>query len=231
MYDGPVSPRAILGLLALLALLGATSGARADVVQSPPLFCLPGKTPITSHAGPRCVKNAPSDCPAGWRGILGGRCTLDVCTVDTDCRDGKRCVETDLCVESRPMYWEGGGEPAAPDAPAQAPAPLPDPSRPVEVPIGPCGASRACAAPATCKASRLCLAPSVTRAAATPPNGVVGYGGSPPGGRCSSTPGPAPASGALAALGVLAALAALRSLSRVNRVSLRPRGRLVHSRE
>ncbi len=152
-----------------------------------------------------------------------GRCTLDVCKTDGDCRDGKRCVETDLCVESRPMYWEGGGgEPPAPDAPGQGPAPLPDPSRPVDVPIGPCGAARACAAPATCKPSRLCLAPSATGAAATPANGVVGYGGSPPGGRCSAVPGAPSGAGALLALAAFASLAVARSLSRVKRGSRRP---------
>jgi len=213
------SLRAIAAAVAL-AGAGATlaGAARADVVQSPPLFCLPGKTPITSHAGPRCVKNAPTDCPPGWRGILGGRCTLDVCSVDGDCRDGKRCVETDLCVESRPRFWENGGEPQAP-APAQAPSPLPDPAHPVDVPVGPCGEARACAAPAACKPHKLCLASGVARAAPSPANGVVGYGGSPPGGRCSAGPASAPAGGALAALAALVALAAARSLSRVKRMN------------
>lgn len=217
------SPRAVALALALAATVTAGS-ARADVVQSPPLFCLPGKTPITSHAGPRCVKNAPSDCPPGWRGILGGRCTLDVCSADGDCREGKRCVETDLCVESRPRFWEGGGEPPAP-APAQAPSPLPDPAHPVDVPIGPCGEARACAAPAICKPHKLCLAPNATRAAPSPANGVVGYGGSPPGGRCSAAPGPATRGSP--ALALVAILVAVRSLSRVRRsaVDARREGR------
>mgnify|MGYP001047283228 CR=1 FL=1 len=64
-----------VSLVAAAIALVATTAA-ADVVMPPPTDCKRGEVGVTSHGGPRCEKVAPEDCPAGWRGVLGGSCML-----------------------------------------------------------------------------------------------------------------------------------------------------------
>ena len=104
MYAPAVRLAKLALLLApLFGSLALTGPARADVVMSPPKSCPPGHTPVTSHAGPRCLANAPTNCPAGWTGILGGHCVLDVCDPggEATCRAGTECKAQDLCGEEK----------------------------------------------------------------------------------------------------------------------------------
>lgn len=202
----------------IVALALATAGrARADVIARPPALCGPGKTAVSDHRGPRCEPDAPTDCPPGWKGVLGGTCILHSCGADPDCAGGARCVAADVCVEERPRYWEYGGSAREP-GPAQEPPPGPDPSHPVWVAIEPCGQARACAAPATCRQHSVCLPRGVDRPAPKPANADVQRGTIPVAARrscgCDAAGAPGGSLAALAAAAIAAAAAARRIQSR-----------------
>lgn len=210
---------------AALAALGLTlawsGGARADVVASPPLFCGPGKTPVSDHHGSRCEANAP-DCPPGWKGVLGGKCILHVCKADAECGASGQCVAADVCGEERPLHWEyarpAGGEPSREPGPAQEPPPAPDPSRPVWVAIEPCSEARACPGAATCRAVSVCLPRGAARPAPKPSNADVQRGTIPVAARrgcgCDAAGAAGGSVAALAAVAIAAAAIARRRLAR-----------------
>lgn len=166
-------------LVPLLGSLALTGPARADVVMSPPKSCPPGHTPVTSHAGPRCLANAPTNCPAGWTGILGGHCVLDVCDPggEATCRAGTECKAQDLCGEEKLVEWGWGAAPPPPrDNALGAPARRFDPPRHDFHYDDVCSAGK-CAAGRTCFQTGVCLPRAVARAASKPSNGgdVRGY--------------------------------------------------------
>lgn len=157
--------------LAVLALALAPRAASADVVEPPPSYCPPGKTPTTSHGGPRCVLDAPSDCPPGWHGVLGGECVLHVCTEDSQC-PAQRCVATSLCYEQRLRRWGERG----PDGPAHHGPELAGPPYELETPVpyeevvGLCGGAQTCGGTAECKPGKVCLPPGVAAPTPRPPD-------------------------------------------------------------
>ena len=67
-------------LIALLSfvLLSVPAIARADAVEPPPENCPAGTHPTSGHCGPHCV--------------------ADTCSNDSECDEGKSCVERSLCV-------------------------------------------------------------------------------------------------------------------------------------
>jgi MYXO-CTERM domain-containing protein len=164
-------------IVVLTALAFATpKPAAADVVPPPPTDCPKGEIGETSHNGPRCVKQAPKDCPAGWRGMEGGTCKLTPCTNDGRCWGDEVCVEHAVCLSPTvdefyaPGEDEGAKQGTLDPADgawlrsqlfgAAAPAPMPR-RRPKPITryeaVNVCSREVACAAPATCQRERLCV--------------------------------------------------------------------------
>jgi hypothetical protein len=172
-----------LALAGAALVVSVSFVARADVVRSPPTNCPPGEVGVTSHAGPRCVKEAPKDCPVGWRGRLGGDCALSPCGDDSRCEDGEACVTHSVCLEPfEDAYYDYGeqeeeseaGALASPPprnllgAPLRAPR-MPRVKRPKPIyrynAVNVCGGGAACAAPRTCQREKLCVPKGQTAAA------------------------------------------------------------------
>lgn len=169
--------------LGLATGLVAPGSASADVVMSPPDNCPSGEVGITSHGGPRCVAVAPTDCPVGWVGQLGGTCALTPCAVDSTCGPGKACVEHSVCLqpmedgfydygeEEREQHGSlepvGGSLFRSPGLLAGPMAPKKPRSKPIfrYNAVNLCSADVACAAPGTCQSEKLCV-PSGQRALA-----------------------------------------------------------------
>jgi MYXO-CTERM domain-containing protein len=165
----------IVPLLLFAAPALSASPAAADVVMSPPDDCPRGEVGVTSHGGPRCVKEAPTDCPVGWRGMLGGTCSLTPCENDQGCQAGEACVEHSVCLQPfEDSFYDYGEdereehgelEPPAWDvlrAPGLLAGPM-APKKPRDKPItrynaaNLCSREVACAAPGTCQPEKLCV--------------------------------------------------------------------------
>jgi hypothetical protein len=150
--------------LVVLALC-FTSNANADVVRPPPTNCPPGEVGVTSHGGPRCMKEAPKDCPTGWNGVLGGNCTLRPCTADDQCGDGQACVEHSVCLEpvEDPFYDYGEQPEATQDIGKRLFGGPMAPKKRRDKPIfrynatNLCATDVACGAPRTCQPEKLCV--------------------------------------------------------------------------
>jgi MYXO-CTERM domain-containing protein len=151
------------GILAFaLASLFAASSAWADAVPPPPDDCPKGMVGTTSHGGPRCEKEPPTDCAPGYRGAVGGSCELANCTIDAQCEAGLRCLAATTCQEFRELHWTGWNWSA--QAPvtrhnlfAEAPSEAPDEPPPKEwVVLHICGQDGPCPSPAECRTSKLC---------------------------------------------------------------------------
>lgn len=157
-YHGPMEGRLMrgrvhrqwLGGLASVVIMLAATMARADVVPEPPDDCPAGTTPTTSHSGAKCLEPAPTNCPSGWRGEVGGACVLDFCTSDAECRDGRRCVAQSICHVERICH------------------PREFCDSPVFEPRWVCGGALSCRSPAECRPGKLCLAAGTRRAADSP---------------------------------------------------------------
>lgn len=140
----------------------------ADAIPPPlPLKCPVGTNLVHDHGGTRCVAVAPTNCPAGWRGVTGGQCVLDLCTEDASCRRwGTTCREADLCVTEGMGYGYGaisrGSELAAP----------PRPQWQVSF-IEACSAEKTCADGAKCQPKKVCLPAGSARPAPRPANAGV----------------------------------------------------------
>lgn len=155
--------------------------ASADAVPPPPVQCPPGTVGVTDHGGPRCEKVAPTNCPNGWFGVVGGRCVLHQCTEDAQCSHvGKVCRPATLCFEPRTrsstcgaLEVPRGSELGVPRVLGEPCAQLPEPVTDW-VAVNVCGASRACASPSECRPGSLCVTPTA------PPPGPEPNGGSPP---------------------------------------------------
>jgi hypothetical protein len=152
-------------ILPLVAIVLCTSTeARGDVVMPPPTNCPPGEVGVTSHGGPRCMKEAPRDCPVGWNGILGGMCTLRPCTQDSECGDGQ-CAEHSVCLEPfEDMFYDYNEKPeAAQDIGKRLFAGPPLPKQRRDKPIirykatNLCSSQVTCEAPRTCQPEKLCV--------------------------------------------------------------------------
>jgi hypothetical protein len=152
-------------LLVTLGLSLDTGSARADAVPPPPEHCPKGKVPITSHAGPECIDEAPKDCAPGYRGALGARCVLATCATDAQCEGGQRCLQIETCQEYRELHWSGWGWEAKRAAPrdnllAEPPMPQPDgPPKEAWVLLRICGQDGPCDPPAECRPAGLCYPP------------------------------------------------------------------------
>src|SRR6188768_3784167 len=131
-----VDMRVVLRWVVLVAAAGGpwlwTSVARADAVPPEPLFCLSGQVGVSSHTGgSECVPKAPTDCPPGYRGVVGGKCVLAPCATDQQCETDHRCYQVDACQELRELTWTswgwsaqpGGYSRAVPGPPPAGPAP------------------------------------------------------------------------------------------------------------
>lgn len=166
----------------LLAALGLADTAAADAIMPPPDDCPRGEKGVSSHAGPRCVKEAPTDCPPGWRGALGGDCMLRPCTGDEQCDASEACVEHSVCLQhSEDGFYDYGETPEpgdteesgalpknyAPDLLGGPPMPKIKRKKPIirYEAVNLCAPSVACAAPHTCQTEKLC-APKGKRAVA-----------------------------------------------------------------
>lgn len=141
----------------------------------PPEDCPRGEVGVTSHGGPQCVKVAPTDCPTGWRGQLGGTCSLAPCDNDQGCQAGEACVEHSVCLQpfEDPFYDYGEDEreehgelePPASDV-LRSPGLLAGPMAPKKLRPKPiirydavnlCSRDVACAAPGTCQREKICV--------------------------------------------------------------------------
>jgi uncharacterized protein (TIGR03382 family) len=140
--------------------------AMADAVPPPlPLQCGAGTTLVHNHSGTRCVPDAPTNCPAGWLGIMGGNCIPNLCDTNDSCGAGLVCKPADLCATEAMGYRFGALESsrgplmAAPAAPqwtifySEA-----------------CSETKSCEGKAQCVAAKVCLPPGVARLAARPAN-------------------------------------------------------------
>src|SRR5262249_22053507 len=121
------------------------------------------------------VKEAPKDCPAGWRGVLGGKCMLAPCENDAGCQEGEACVEHAACLSPFPDefydYNEEEREKHGMLEPIEgsllrsqgllAGPPMPKTKRPKPIirynAVNVCSREIACAAPATCQKEKLCV--------------------------------------------------------------------------
>lgn len=193
-----------LGVVTLLALV---KQAQADAVPPPlPLQCSKGTTLVHGHDGTHCVPVAPTDCPVGWVGVLGGQCLLDVCT--ETCGAGLECKPVDLCATEGMGYRYGSNEARGPLLAAP-----PAPQWMISY-SDVCGAKRTCKDGATCIASKVCLPPNVHRPANRPASGGVAQR---PGerGATRTDPAPADASGAPVKLTPTATAAPLGSATTI----------------
>src|SRR5262249_22818787 len=139
----------------------------ADAVPPPPKKCPGNQVPVTSHRGPQCLAPAPTDCPAGWLGQLGGMCRLDICESDQNCGAGKQCRQVDLCLQEFILEWgysQNDREKRGPSRPLFAGPPMRyDPPRHEIRAVDVCGNGRQCQEPAKCGKGKLCLPAGVTR--------------------------------------------------------------------
>lgn len=165
------SRRSWLAWPALWLALGASAcglpAASADAVPPPPRTCPTGQVGITDHRGARCVERAPTNCPAGWIGELGGKCVLHVCTSDDACGKDKQCREIDACLHEWLQEW---GEAARPDPFVLAAPPhrLEPPIRRVDA-VDVCQPDRKCPIDSTCGKAKVCLPVGVKKAGAWKP--------------------------------------------------------------
>jgi hypothetical protein len=157
--------RTPLLLVTAFGLSAAAGTARADAVPPPPDSCPKGHVGITDHGGPRCVLEAPKNCPPGYRGVLGGKCALATCSSDDQCEAGRRCLQIETCQEFRELRWTGWGWSAQRMAPrdnllAEPPSPQPDgPPKKAWVQLHICGQDGPCNTPAECRPASLCYPP------------------------------------------------------------------------
>ncbi|MDC0744561.1 hypothetical protein [Polyangium mundeleinium] len=146
--------RILLGLA--VAMLARTEPARADVVGPKPFFCGPGKVGVSSHEGSRCEKKAPTNCPPGWGGVIGGECRIATCRSDRDCAGDETCDEVMACIETRPLF---------------------DRRHPLAMPmsydaeLGICGPGAACDAPRRCEKRSVCVRGGEVATVYVPPPG------------------------------------------------------------
>jgi hypothetical protein len=166
----------------------------ADAVPPEPEDCPKGTVGVTDHSGPRCEKEAPKNCPMGWRGAIGGDCVLDTCTSDEQCApQGKVCRDFSLCYEPRER-WYGRLDPglSAPTLPANF-GPRMRLEQPVTdwIPINVCGGAERCAAPSECRPGKLCVSASTPAPAVMPrkPDGTVDARPADAGGSCAGCAG------------------------------------------
>jgi hypothetical protein len=150
------------GALPALVVLLLSSSAGADAVPPPPDDCPPDKVPTTSHGGPQCEDPAPTNCPPGYRGYVGGRCELFPCSRNAECLKGERCREVPVCQEYRELYWTGWGW-SRNDPPNRSNLIAEPPSDPPEgpppkawVPLDVCGPKGKCPEQAECRPLLLC---------------------------------------------------------------------------
>jgi len=143
----------------------SSTPALADAVPPPPEHCPKGHVGITDHGGPKCVKEAPKNCPPGYRGELRGRCVLATCTADDQCKDGRRCLQIATCQEYREHHWTGWGwqarqRPLRDNFLGGPPRPQPPgPPKKAWVNLHICGQDGPCNAPGECRAAGLCYPP------------------------------------------------------------------------
>lgn len=169
--------RTIRLIVAALTFACATVSLRAHADALPPMQkmkCPAGTQLVHDHGGTRCVRSAPSDCPPGWSGQLGGTCVLAVCQDDSACGKGAACKPAPLCssVEERAIF---GG-----DGPVRG-AELAAPPRPARVRVfrDVCRRGKGCGGRDSCRMARVCLAQNVDAPADRPRNGAerVGWEG------------------------------------------------------
>ncbi len=114
-------------ILGVWLALGWVPTVSADVVDAPPLLCLPGTTAYTSHGGPGCRPDPPDDCPEGYVALVKNdvaycdpphatacptgsfessdgpnqpSCWWGMpCEGDDDCRAGVTCRPARLCMD------------------------------------------------------------------------------------------------------------------------------------
>lgn len=170
-------------LAATIGLASAPAQVTADVVRPPPTDCPDGEVGTTSHGGPRCVAVAPADCPTGWRGQLGGNCSLIPCATDKNCSADQACVEHAVCLQPFEDEFYDYGEDEREEHGLLEPHPsdllrspgllagpmMPKKKRPKPIvrynAVNLCASGVACEAPGTCHPEKIC-APRGSRALA-----------------------------------------------------------------
>jgi hypothetical protein len=154
-----------------LVTLAGAERARADVVGPEPLFCWPGTVGVSDHSGSRCEDKAPTNCPSGWEGRIGGECSVESCsTTSQSCEEGETCVAAEICVEARRAFgrWtDAGGEP-------------------YDAELGICGPGAACDPPRRCVPKSVCVRNGEAPTTYVPPAGRDEPTGLPRRGACGS---------------------------------------------
>lgn len=212
--------------MAVVCLLLVAPRAWADAVPPPPDDCPAGTVGVTGHGGPHCEKEAPKNCPNGWRGQVGGNCILWLCSADADCGgDGKVCRQMSLCFEPHQRTSTcGANERARPGPELAAPgarvlgepcAQLPEPVTDWYA-VNVCGGQERCASPAECRPGGVCVSPTAPPPAPQPRN-PTGAVEPKPGGCGSGCVGASGQGRSSAFFGVIAAIAWLAARRRRQR--------------
>lgn len=173
-----------------------STAARADAIMPPPRHCPPGHQPVSDHGGPRCVANAPGNCPPGWRGVLGGQCVLETCEVGAaGCPAGFECRAAELCGQEHIVeFGWGSAERPRSNVLAEPPHKLNPPRHEFHY-DDVCSGGR-CGGGSICYQAGVCLSRGVAKAAARPSNGGAARGVKPRGVVGSSAANGPDASGA-----------------------------------
>ena len=128
-----MKPTRVVTLTALLAgsallVLAPTMRARADALP-PPEDCPSGQVWVNGHTG-GCRDEAPTNCPPGWRGVVGGVCMVAVAGEAGECQGGAVAKPATICLEKHMDHGNGRLHY--------------DPPRELQVPVGIVGPGAVC---------------------------------------------------------------------------------------
>jgi hypothetical protein len=161
------SLRILLRTVLLVASL--SSVAKADALPPDlPIKCPTGSKYVNDHGGSRCVADAPTDCPAGWVGLKGGKCVLDLCAAEDRCGPELQCKRTNLCVTEGMGYQFGAAESTRSPLFGEPPA-----ARWLISYADACSEARTCQGNGKCVTSKVCLPAGVQRPASRPANAAI----------------------------------------------------------
>ena len=136
-----------------------TAPALADMILPPPKDCPSGRVGITSHDGPQCIKEAPDNCPPGWKGVRRGLCKVHTCGDSSSCDNDGVCVDAMVCFNEYLDYphWRvcPPSPPIAPGQPKPVVKPHCQPRKKTEA-VNLCSPQQPCKT-GECRLARVCV--------------------------------------------------------------------------